>query len=64
MLLVDVGASLLEVVDGLGDVGGAPGDDGVRYEGEAFALNVLVVGLAASDLALVSKEDESSKGVE
>lgn len=52
------------MVEGLGDVGGIPGDDGVADEGEAFALDVLIVGLAAPDLAVVGEEDEASKGVE
>ena len=58
------GAGLLQMVEGLSDVGGVPGDDGFGDEGGAFTLDILVVGLAASDFALVGEKDEPPKGVE
>ena len=55
---------LVEVVDGVRDVDGVPRDDGVGDEGEAFALEVLIVGLRPSNFALVREEDHPAEGVE
>ena len=51
---------LAEMVDGVGDVDGVPGDHGVGDEGEALALEVLVIGLRTSNFALVGEEDHSA----
>ncbi len=41
-----------DLVDCVGDVGGVPGDDGVGDQGEAFSLEVLLVGLVTADFRL------------
>ena len=54
---------LVDVVDGVSDVDGVPCDHGIGDEGEAFALEVLVVGLSTSNFALVREEDHPAEGV-
>ena len=52
------------MIDGLGGVDGVPTDDGVGQQCEAFALEVLVVGVTAPDLAEVGEQQVPSQGVE
>ena len=56
----DVGPCGCEVLGCGFDVGDAPGDDGVGEQGEGSALDVLAVGVSASELFLVRRRAVAS----
>jgi len=61
---VDGVAGCGEVVEGGLDVDGVPADDGVGQQREAFALELLVAGVSASELALVGEEEVAAESVD
>ena len=52
------------MVDGCTEVGGVPGDGGVGEQGEALGSDVLVVGSASVESAVVGEEQLTAEGVE
>ena len=62
----DVGQGLwigVEGGDGVLEVDGVPADDGIGQQGEAFGLEVLLVGVGGLDDAVVTEVDFGSESV-